>query len=246
MATSQDPSAPEATALATPSEPVRKSNPIKRALLWVAALSTAAVVALVAGVVVLFLLLGMLISKGLPDWANPFDSTTTMSSQKPLELSLRDLAEYHGAVGTYQVVVQREMRMKHLPSFIAGEKITIMANGSVDGIVDFTNLGKDKVVIDQAARTAVITLPKPRLGATNLDMDKSQVLDVDRGLFTRAMDAIQENPLQDQDIYQEASRKLAEAATGSDILQRTEDNTRKMLTELAQSLGFTSVTVNFV
>lgn len=225
-----------------------KSNPVKKLLLTLAALSTGVMLAVVTAVVVGVLLIGMLLSKGLgalPDWANPFDSTTTVTSEQPLQLSLRDLAEYHAAVGTYQVVVKKVDKRKNLPSFIGTDATTALAQGTVDGIVDFTGLADDRLTVNSAAKSVAIRLPAPRLGAATLDLEKTQILDRDRGLISRAQAVAVENPLDDAAIYREAEAKIAEVAQQGDLLERAKENTRRMLTELAQSLGYTVVQVSF-
>ena len=67
----------------------------------------------------------------------------------------------------------------------------------------------------------------------------------DRGLFERASGAFSDNPGSERDVELLAQTKLADAAAQSDVLQRAQDNTRAMLTGLAQSFGYADVTVEF-
>ena len=57
--------------------------------------------------------------------------------------------------------------------------------------------------------------------------------------------ALGDGPSDDSALYALAEEKLAGAAAASDLLDRAEDNTREMLTTLAQSLGIDEVTVEF-
>jgi hypothetical protein len=47
------------------------------------------------------------------------------------------------------------------------------------------------------------------------------------------------------ELYALAEQKLEDAAGGSDLLERGEQNTREMLTTLVGSLGYKQVTVEF-
>jgi hypothetical protein len=68
----------------------------------------------------------------------------------------------------------------------------------------------------------------------------------DRGIAERLAGLVEDNPVDDQDVYRLATQKLDEAAVQSDLLNRAEDNTRGMLTSLVTSLGYEQVTVTFV
>ena len=78
-----------------------------------------------------------------------------------------------------------------------------------------------------------------------LDPATSRVVGRERGLLNRIADALQDNPADDQELYQLAQAKLNQAAKTSDLARRGQENTRQMLTTLAGSLGFSDVTVTF-
>jgi predicted kinase len=61
----------------------------------------------------------------------------------------------------------------------------------------------------------------------------------------RIASVFRSNPTSEQELYQRASAKLTNAADASDLNRRGEEKTRRMLTTLARSLGFTQVTVTF-
>jgi hypothetical protein len=93
--------------------------------------------------------------------------------------------------------------------------------------------------------TATFTLPPARLAPATLDPAASRVVGRERGIVERVAGAIQNDPVDDEALYQLASRKLDETARQSDLLARAETNTREMLTSLARSLGYERVTVTF-
>src|SRR6185503_11698368 len=94
-------------------------------------------------------------------------------------------------------------------------------------------------------RSATITLPAPTLAPAVVDPAQSRVVGRQRGIAQRIGDAIEDNPRDDSELYRLAAAKLDAAAQQSDLTTRAGNNTRAMLTGLAQSLGYESVTVNF-
>lgn len=179
----------------------------------------------------------------LPSLGNPFAEQVVDRERPALMLALSDLSDYHAAKGSFQVVVDMERDTPWVPSFVKGERTTYLALGSVDGLVDFRGLGADAVQVDGGS--VVITLPPPRLGEASVDLEGSKVLDRNRGAVDRIGGVLSDSPTSERDVARLAERKLAAAAAESDLLQRAQDNTRTMLTGMAQSFGYTDVTVRF-
>ena len=178
-------------------------------------------------------------------WGNPFEDRVVDRSTTPLLLALDDLDEYHAATGTFQVVIDQERDTRYLPSWVSGERTQLLATGSVAAYVDFSRLDEDGVQLSADGNSATITLPAPELGDPSVDPAQSRVLDRDRGLVQRVGDALEDDTTDDTALYAEAEDRLAAAAAESDLADRAEDNTREMLTTLAQSLGVDDVTVTF-
>ena len=214
-------------------------EPRRRGVRAVAGLTLAAVV-----VGALVVLTGRAVDL-LPSWGNPFREEVTESSTAPLMLALDDLSEYHAATGTFQVVVEQERDRRYVPSFVSGERTTLLATGSVDAVVDLSGLDEDQVRVSPDRRAVAFSVPAPRLDAVTVDLGESRVLDRDRGAVERVSGMFQENPSRDGELYTLAERELAAAASESDLLLRAEVNSRDMLTTLARSLGFEQVTVTF-
>lgn len=175
----------------------------------------------------------------------PFGSEQTDRSTPALMTALADLEEYHAATGTYQVVVDLERGNRFVPSFLSGERTTFLATGSVDGVVDFTGLDAGAVTVSDDGRTATFSLPPARLDKADVDLANSRVLDRDRGVLDRVGGLFSDSPTGEREVAALAEDKLDAAAAESDLRERTEDNTRAMLTGLARSLGFERVVVDF-
>jgi Protein of unknown function (DUF4230) len=199
---------------------------------------------LVAGVGLAVLVpVGVKVAGWLPD--EPFGQEVVDRSTTPLLLALEDLHEYHAATGTFQVVVDREVDTRYVPSVISGERVEFLATGTADAYVDFADLDAGAVTLSADGTSATIALPAPRMGEARIDPEESHVLDRDRGLVERIGDALGDNPVDDSELYALAEDRLAAAAADSDLRERAETNTRTMLTGLARSLGVDEVEVRF-
>ncbi|MGY1683041.1 DUF4230 domain-containing protein [Geodermatophilus sp. SYSU D01176] len=186
---------------------------------------------------------GFQVADWLPD--DPLGQDVVDRSTPPLLLALEDMAEYHAATGTFQVVIDRELDTRYVPDVISGERVSFLATGTADAYVDFEGLDDGAVTLSPDGTSATIELPAPRLGEVRIDPAESRVLDRDRGLFERVGDALGDNPVDDSEVYALAEEKLAAAAAASDLRDRAETNTRDMLTGLARSLGVDRVEVTF-
>jgi uncharacterized protein DUF4230 len=181
----------------------------------------------------------------LPALSDTFEPQTVDRGPAPLMAALADIAEYHAATGTFQVLVDLERDTPHIPALISGERTTLFATGHVDAVVDLSGLEADRVAVSADRSAVTFALPPARLAPATLDASASRVVGRERGLVERLTSVIQNNPVDDEELYQLASRKLDETAQQSDLLVRAENNTRDMLTSLAQSLGYEQVTVTF-
>jgi Protein of unknown function (DUF4230) len=189
--------------------------------------------ALVLGVVVL-LGLALLGSASLLKGLNPFTQQTTDRSQPPVLKSLRDLSPYHAAIGDFQVVIDVENSISHVPTPLAGQRTLFVAAGTVSAFVDFSRMGDDALTV--SGKTVQVRLPAPQLDKPNLDPDHSYVFSQRRGLLNR-LAAIVSVPDQ-HEFYATAETRIAEAAKSAGILERAAANTRAMLTGMLRALGF--------
>ena len=208
---------------------------------------TRLLVAAAAGAVGLGLLVpvGLGISDAVDRLTTPPAEQVIDRSPAPLLLAMRDIAQYHAATGTFQVLVDVEHDTPYVPSAISGERTTFFATGSVDAQVDFAGLGADSVTVSPDRRTATITLPAPTLAPAVIDPAQSRVVGRERGLAQRLGDAVADNPRDDGELYRLAAAKLDDAAVHSDLADRAAVDTLAMLTGLARSLGYETVTVTF-
>jgi hypothetical protein len=196
-------------------------------------------------VVLLVALLALFGLARLTHW--PFGSEERDRSGPAVLTAMRDLSEYHAATGQYQVIIDIQQDAKFLPDIIKGKRTIFLAIGSVDSYVDFRKLGDDAVSVSSDRKSVSITLPRAQLSKPNVDPDQSRVLNQDLGVIDRLGNLFSDQPNpQNQQMYQVAEQRLADAARQVGLQKRAEDNTRTTLDKLMRSLGFTTVDITFV
>ena len=201
----------------------------------------------VVGVVAVLLvaLLALLGLARLTHW--PFGSEERDRSGPAVLTAMRDLSEYHAATGQYQVVIDIQQDAKFLPDVIKGKRTIFLAIGSVDAFVDFRKLGDDAVSVSSDRTSVSIALPRAQLSTPNVDPDQSRVLNQDLGVIDRLGNLFSDQPNpQNQQMYQLAEQRLADAAKQVGLQKRAEDNTKATLDKLMRSLGFSTVNITFV
>ena len=200
----------------------------------------------IAGLVLVAALVGAgRLGNLLPSIPNPFGTETIDRTQPALLRSLADLSEYHAATGNFQVFVDTEKESRYVPSFIRGERTVYLGSGSVDAIVDFSQLDERSVQVSPDRKTVTIVLPAPTLADPAVDPENSRVVSRDRGVLDRIGSAFSDNPTSERPLVIAAQQKMRDAAAASDLRAKAEDNTRKMLEGLTRALGYTNVSVSF-
>lgn len=179
------------------------------------------------------------------EWGRPFEQQVVDDSPAALLVALQDVAQYRGATGTFQVLVDVERDTPYVPSFLSGERTTFFATGSVDALVDFSDLGPERVVVSPDRRAVTITLPAPVFTPAVIDAAQSRVVGRERGLAERLAGVFEDSPTGEQELYVLAGTKLDAAARQSGLAGRAEESTRRMLTALATSFGYEQITVVF-
>lgn len=200
---------------------------------------------LIAGLVII---VGLVVGAGVLIgnlFDRPFTTTTVDHSPPPVLVDLRDLAEYHAAQAQFEVVIDQEDDVSFMPAALAGERVQFVGVGTVDAVLDFTTISSGAVVVSDDGTSVTVTLPRPVLTTPVLDHDQSHVMNRDRGLFNRIGGLFSDNPTSEDDLYDAAISKMAEAAAATDLSQRAEDNTKLMLYTLFRSLGYAQVDIRF-
>lgn len=173
----------------------------------------------------------------VPRFSGPGTDTVDRSGPALLK-SLRDLSQYHASAGDFQVVLDIERDVRYVPAVLAGQRTLFVASGTVNAFVDFSGLSEDALKVSPTGepRSVELALPKAVLDKPNLDQERCYVFAQERGLADRLASLV-ETPDQ-QPFYVAAERKIADAARGSGLADRADENTRKMLTGMFGALGY--------
>lgn len=166
---------------------------------------------------------------------SPFQVSQIDRSQPTLLKSIKDISQYHAAVGNFEKVIDIEDDVAGMPAVIAGRRTLFVAAGTVNASVDLAGLADKDLTLSPDGKSVTVRLPEPQLDKPNIDHDRSYIFSQDRGVFDRVADAI-ETPQQGQ-FYKLAETKFAAAAEESDLRKRAAENTRSMLTGMFRSLG---------
>ena len=176
----------------------------------------------------------------LPSFDNPFADQETDRSQPVLLQSMRDLSRYVAADGTFQVIVDLQENKENIPDFLVNQRTLFVGSGSVEAYVDFSSLAEGAIEVDEDEQHRRRSrCPRRSCPQAALDMERSYVVAEERGLLNRIGDAFRSDPNQQQRVYQEAQKRITEAARSSGLDQRARENTQKMLESLLARLGYT-------
>jgi hypothetical protein len=200
-----------------------------------------------AGVVALIVViaLGAKVTGLWPHFTNPFGSKQTDRSQPTLLLRIQDLARFEAASGNFQEVIDVQKDRSYIPDVIFNDRTLFICVGSVDAYVDFTKIGQGAITDSADHKSVTVKLPAPQLDKPNIDHNKSYVFATQQGLANRIGDMFSNNPNKEQELYRLGEQRIAEAARATALGDRAATNTKQMLTQLLQSLGYTSITVTF-
>jgi hypothetical protein len=176
---------------------------------------------------------------------NPFSRERVDRSGPALLERLEDLAEYRAASAQLQVLIDVEDDVRFVPSLIAGQRTTFLAFGNVDAAVDFGALGEGDVEVSDDRRAVRVTLPRARVVDVRVDPERSYVINRQRGVLDRIGSVFTDSPTGERELYLLSQDRLREAADESELQERAETNTARMLTTLLESLGFTDVDIVF-
>lgn len=160
---------------------------------------------------------------------------------------VRTASELTTAVFTMEAVVPTKSDRK-VGSLTVGEtNLLYIAYGEVSAGVD---LGKiqpaDVSALDASASasdketTIKLVLPPPEIFNDNLDVDRSDVYDYNRGFLNLGPDRAPELQMLAQ---KEAMKKIRTAACEQDILKQANDRAQLVVSQLLESAGFDEVIV---
>ena len=177
---------------------------------------------------------------------NPFSETTKENPNAVVLAELRDQSRYVAASARFQTVIDSEQDADYLPDALKGSRELFIAEGDVDGSVEFSGLTENDLQVSEDGQVLTVHVPPAQLSKPRLDPDATRLVSRERGLLDRIGEAVGGgDPTNQQALLQRADQKITEAAQRSELAERTEENTEKFLQSLFGGLGYREVKVVF-
>ncbi len=174
---------------------------------------------------------------GLP----PASSSVTV--QRPLPsvlLAVRDLARLESVAFHMERVMDLTEKQSRLFGLVQTEDaLLLVAVADVTAGVDLSKLREGDVQADPVAGTAVLHLPPAEILHVVFDPAQTYVHTRRTGLLAQRQENLEAK------ARAEAERALVDAAKQAQILDRAQENARRVITGLVRSLGYASVEVRF-
>ncbi len=149
-------------------------------------------------------------------------------------LRVQRLNELATVKHTIQVIVTEEenerILTKPLPEFLTGERVLLVAVGSVVAGIDLDELGENDARV--VGEEVTLDLPDARTLASGLDEDKSKLYDRDRGLLK-----ISGNDALLEEARRDAEDRMVEVARENGLVELAQNSIRELLV----SLGYEQV-----
>ncbi len=160
---------------------------------------------------------------------------TIIASPQTIILQMQSLARLETASYSIEKVITAESGEGWL-EFLFGDRMLLVAHGTVIAGVDLEKMGEDDVIIN--GPSVIMTIPAPEVLEVVPDNQNTYVYDRQTGVFGQ-------NENLETRLRQEADKLILEAAIENGILDMAETNAELFFMKLLQSLGFEDVTIFF-
>jgi Protein of unknown function (DUF4230) len=162
-------------------------------------------------------------------------TTSIDTSSTSIVEKIRRLSRLESVVYSIDKVVEGERENVLLPSFLAGDKLLLVAHGDVIAGVDLSQLKSGDISVK--GDTVRIHLPAPQILTTRLDNQHTRVYSRTTGLLIAA------DPNLESEVRQAAEQQIAQAALADGILDKARINAQASVSTLLYGLGFHTVEV---
>lgn len=173
-------------------------------------------------------------------WAQVAELLTRRETRFHLEspavvMKIRQLNRLETVTYSIDKIVEGERESILWPSFLAGDKIILVAHGEVIGGVDLGKLRAGDVSV--AGDAVRVKLPAAEILTTRIDNQATRVYSRMTGLLVGA------DPNLESEVRAQAERQIAQAAIDEGILDKARQNARTSVGALLSGLGFQRVDV---
>lgn len=167
--------------------------------------------------------------------SQPRSSYVVNLSEQTVIKQVQSLNRLETASYTIEKVIDVGTTGNKFSQFLYGDRILLIAHGTVIGGFDMSKVSKDSV--DVKGEVLRVKLPSPEILVTKLDSDQTRVYDRRQGLLTKGDENLE------TEARSEAEKVIKDAACKGGILGEASKNARNQLTGLFKSLGFETVII---
>jgi hypothetical protein len=161
--------------------------------------------------------------------------TANQSQEAAVIQQIRTLNRWETASYTVQQIIDSGSTGNVFQQFLFGDRIFLVAQGTVTAGFDLANLSKNNIHI--IGKSITIQMPSPEILSTSLNESQTRVYDRQKGLL------VPENNNLESEARISAVSKIHQAACSEGVLDTASDNAKKQLTTMLQTIGFTTVMV---
>jgi Protein of unknown function (DUF4230) len=208
---------------------------------------SSAVLALIIGVFLGALLLGLLgflmLSRDSGPallnhmWSAVTGRTLSLDVSQPTVVNrIQRLQRLETVVYTMDKVVSGAKENPIFPDFLAGDRLLLLVHGEVLAGIDFSSLKPGNVKVE--GKQIHLYLPAAQVFSTRLDSARTRVYSRQTGLL------VPTDPNLESQVRQQAEQQLLEAALADGILRTAQQNASQTITSLLQGLGFEKIDFN--
>lgn len=157
------------------------------------------------------------------------------SQESAVIQQIRTLNRWETASYTVQQVIDSGSTGNIFQQFLFGNRILLVAQGTVIAGFDLANLSDNNIHIN--GKNIAIKMTSPEILSTSLNESQTRVYDRQKGLL------VPENNNLESEARISAIDKIRQAACSEGILETASDNAKKQLNTMLQAVGYTTVTV---
>ncbi len=204
-------------------------------------------IAIVTGVVALFVVIGIWVVSSLQDLVDavptPGDLAAVFEPEPYEEIgpvvisSIRDMSNLT-TVETVQYTIVDKGTDRGWLEWARGDSLQLFAVAKIGAGIDMSGISVQNVSLDDQG-VVEITVPAAEIQYVSVDNEATQILDRETGLFTKG------DPRLETDARQVAEEVLVQAALDEGVLADAEANARQILTDFLLGLGYRDVVVEF-
>jgi len=204
-------------------------------------------IAIVSGVVALFVVIGIWVVSSLQDLVDaiptPGDLAAVFEPEPYEEIgpvvisSIRDMSNLT-TVETVQYTIVDKGTDRGWLEWARGDSLQLFAVARIGAGIDMSGITVQNVSLDDRG-VVEITVPAAEIQYVSVDNEATQILDRETGLFTKG------DPRLETDARQVAEEVLVQAAVDEGVLADAEANARQVLTDFLLGLGYRDVVVEF-